>query len=81
MQGPGVLRFNQPDSRTPSPVNSGGEISTGHNDIRAGFDLDLYSFSFGPVMEWQRGAWSIQASAGLTPADAASPAPRGGPSF
>jgi hypothetical protein len=64
--GPGILLPNIPVSRVPVQTVSGGETASAFNSIGTDFDLNLSSLSFGPVIEYNRQPWAVQASAGLT---------------
>jgi hypothetical protein len=64
-QGPGPLLPNIPTSRTATETVIGGEIVSAVNDIRTNFDLSLSTLSFGPTMEYRRGALAFQATAGV----------------
>ena len=64
--GPGILLRNLPLTRTSSQVISGTELVGATNDIHAAFDVNLWSLSFGPVVEFHRGPFYLTASAGLT---------------
>lgn len=66
LAGPGILLTNIPLSRAATQSVSGTEAATAFNSISADFDLNLYSFSLGPVIEYNRGPFALQASAGLT---------------
>jgi hypothetical protein len=66
LQGPGFLIPNIPANRVVSQTAAGGETASAFNSIHTDFDLKLYSLSFGPVFEYQRGPLAVQASAGLT---------------
>ena len=65
-QGPGPLIPNLPTDRTPASTVSGGETATAFNSIHTDFNLNLAAISLGPVMEYARGKFALQASAGLT---------------
>ena len=66
MGGPGILLTNIPGSRVSSQVISGTESVSGTNEIHSEFDVNLWSLSFGPVLEFHRGPFFLTASAGLT---------------
>lgn len=66
LNGPGMLITNLPFSRTASQVISGSELVGATNDIHAAFDVNLWSLSLGPVIEFRRGPFSLVASTGLT---------------
>ena len=65
-QGPGALIPNIPVGRTAANTISGGETATAFNSIHTDFDLNLAAISLGPVIEYARGPFALQASAGLT---------------
>jgi hypothetical protein len=64
--GPGILLTNIPANRVAIQTVSGGESANAFNSISADFDLNLSSLSLGPVIEFARGPFAFQASAGLT---------------
>ncbi len=64
--GPGILLTNIPMNRVATQTVSGGESATAFNSISTDLDLNLSVLSFGPVLEYQRGAFALLASAGLT---------------
>lgn len=61
--GPGPTLPVSPSSR--SYQNLSAENDRYHNQIRQAFELQLLTFSLGPTVEWHRGRWGVQASAGL----------------
>ncbi len=64
--GPGILLTNIPLNRVATQTVAGGETATAFNSISTDFDLSLATLSLGPVLEYQHGAFALQASAGLT---------------
>jgi hypothetical protein len=64
--GPGILLTNIPVSRVPVQTAVGGETASAFNSIGTDFDLNLSSLSLGPVIEYNRSPWALQASLGLT---------------
>jgi len=66
LAGPGILLTNIPLNRVATQTVSGGETATAFNSISTDFDLSLATLSLGPVLEYQRGPFALQASAGLT---------------
>ncbi|MBL9144152.1 MAG: hypothetical protein JNM99_10785 [Verrucomicrobiaceae bacterium] len=61
--GPGPTLPVSPSSRSYHNVSE--ENDRYRNVIRQAFELQLLTFSLGPTVEWHRGRWGVQASAGL----------------
>ena len=61
--GPGPTLPASPSSRVYG--TSGAEDDRYSNRVRQSFELNLLTFSLGPTLEWHRGHWGIQASAGV----------------
>ena len=61
--GPGPTLPSAPTSRSYQNVSESSDRY--RNQIRQAFELQLITLSLGPTVEWHRGRWGVQASAGL----------------
>lgn len=62
LTGPGPSISNVPSKRSPGHDAS---TTTYQNQVSQSFDLNLFTFSFGPTIEWHRNRLGLQASAGF----------------
>jgi len=64
-QGPSPVIDNVPTSRVLTSVLTGTQTGVFTNSIEEALELDFYIFSLGPVLEFQRGPWSVGGSLGF----------------
>lgn len=61
--GPGPTISASPTSRTTQTLDQSDD--TYRNVVTQSFDLNLFTLSLGPTIEWHHGKWGLQAGAGV----------------